>query len=145
MFFHFNAILDIVVLDIWVQLKICCKGKIHPPSIPVIKLTSIWTIAIESDSGNQTDSAGWGQLAVTVLCKHTTRFVESAYYCRCQSAFVYYVMKLCSVKLADFAVVLKVWLSQKTKELSDDDQVDVVESVAAEVYSLGGADALRHW
>ena len=42
-------------------------------------------------------------------------------------------------------MVLKVWLSQKTKELSDDDQVDVVESVAAEVYSLGGADALRHW
>ena len=44
--------------------------------------------------------------------------------------------------LEDFAVVWKGCLSQKTTgELSEDDQDDVVDSVATEVDCLGGTDA----
>ena len=38
--------------------------------------------------------------------------------------------------LEDFAAAWKVWMSQKTEVLSDDDQEDVVDSAAAEGYSL---------
>ena len=45
--------------------------------------------------------------------------------------------------LEGFAAMWTIWqpVSQKTEELSDDDQEDVFDSVAAEVYGLGGAEA----
>ena len=42
--------------------------------------------------------------------------------------------------LEDFAVAWKVWLSQNTYELSDNEQENV-DCAASEVYCLGGAKA----
>ena len=42
--------------------------------------------------------------------------------------------------LRDFAAAWKVWLSQNTEELSDDDQEDVVDPAAADVYGFGGPE-----
>ena len=39
-----------------------------------------------------------------------------------------------------FAAAWKVWLSQSTEELSDNEQEDVVDSAAQDVYCLGGSD-----
>ena len=71
-----------------------------------------------------------------------TLHLESAY-CRCWNAFIDYIMKHHSIELAleDFAAAWKVWLSQNTYKLSDNEQKDVVDSAAAEVYCLGGAEA----
>ena len=51
-------------------------------------------------------------------------------------------MKRHSAELAlgDFAAAWKIWLPQNTEELSDDDQEDVVDPAAADVYGLGGSD-----
>ena len=59
-----------------------------------------------------------------------------------RNAFTEYVMKRHSAEsaLRDFAAAWKVWLSQNTEELSDDDQEDVVDPAAADVYGLGGPD-----
>ena len=51
-------------------------------------------------------------------------------------------MKRHFTKLAiGFAVAWKVWLPQKIQELSDNEQEDVVDSEAAQVYCLGGTEA----
>ena len=41
--------------------------------------------------------------------------------------------------LGDFTAVWKVWLSRSTQELSDDEQEDVVDPAAANVYRLEGS------
>ena len=74
--------------------------------------------------------------------RNATLHVESAY-CRRQNAFIVgYVMKRHFVEstLEDFAVAWKVWLSQNTYELSDNEQENV-DCAASEVYCLGGAKA----
>ena len=52
-------------------------------------------------------------------------------------------MKLPSAEsaLGDIAVAWKVWLSQSTEELRDDEQEHVGDLAAADVYVLGGSDS----